>query len=281
MRGYLRIGVMAGAIAAVLSGAAEGGAFLMSAGRGQAILTTEFSKANKAFDAHGKIVATPPYRKMEERAYVEYGATDWLTLVGSASGLSFHGAGDPFVPLSVLIAEAKSDLPLTVVSTPGAHYLGAGLGALGARAPLWESSALTLSVEASLRAATPRARNFLDMKTGAQPEARLQLGVPTEFFGLLAFGDAQIGYRPRGASGDEMLADFTYGLRPRDDFLLLFQSFATLAPRLGGYRSQKFEVSAVYDVTRSVSVQLGALRALEGLNSSADKGFIGALWVRF
>lgn len=78
-----------------------------------------------------------------------------------------------------------------------------------------------------------------------------------------------------------MRADLTWGLRPRDDLLLLAQSFGALAPRAAGFVSQKFEVSAVYDVTKAVSVQIGAIGALQGLNVPAERGVIGAMWVRF
>jgi protein XagA len=260
---------------------ATGGAFLQQKGRGQAIFTTELGSADKVFNAKGQAVATRPYRKWEQRVYFEYGATDWMTLVASGDAFSFRAAADPLAPLATLIEEAKAGLPLLIRAPQGPHYLGVGLGSLGARVPLWNAEALTVTVEASLRAASPKARSYLDIKPGLQPEAKLQMGAPTQLYGFPAFVDAQIYYRGRGQSGDELRADMTYGLRPLPEILLLFQSFSVIAPRPKGFMSQKFGTSVVYDVTKNVSVQIGVERALGGLNSPAEQGLSGALWLRF
>jgi hypothetical protein len=45
--------------------------------------------------------------------------------------------------------------------------------------------------------------------------------------------------------------------------------------------AQKFQLSAVYDVTPWLSAQLGAVTALGGVNSPAERGLISALWWRY
>lgn len=263
---------------------ARGGAFLFPQGQGQAIVTTTFSGASKAYDSNGRLIRTPSYRKFETKAYVEYGAQDWLTLVGESSGMSFHGASSQLDHLSLLINEAKAGAPLSIKGPDGPRYAGIGVGALGARVRLLEYESYVISLEANLRAATPSARIFLDMRTELQGDVRLQIGRPFELFGLPGFYDAQIGYRPRGQRGDEVRADFTTGLRPWSDVLLLAQSFTAATParaRNEALYSQKFQVSAVYDVMKNVSLQLGALAALQGVNASAERGVVSALWYRF
>jgi hypothetical protein len=268
----------------VASSNARGGAFLWPEGQGQAIVTTTFSSASKAYDSHGRLIETPSYRKFETQTYVEYGAFDWLTLVGSSSYTNFHGASSQLDHLSLLIDEAKAGAPLSLKGSDGPRYAGLGVGSLGARIGMLQFGNYIVSLEASLRVATPSARRFLDMRDELQGDVRLQLGRSFELFGMAGFCDAQIGYRSRGQSGDEVRADFAYGLRPRGDLLLLAQSFTAATPgktRDSFMYSQKFQASAVYDITANVSVQVGALAALQGKNSSAERGVLSALWYRF
>ena len=65
--------------------AAWGGAWLLPPGDGQVIADTFFSDSNRAFDARGQLVPVPSYRKFELGTYIEYGLTNWLTLVASPS----------------------------------------------------------------------------------------------------------------------------------------------------------------------------------------------------
>jgi hypothetical protein len=264
---------------------AQAGAFLFPEGAGQLIVTTTFADARKAYGPSGRLISTPSYRKFETQAYVEYGATDWLTVVAEGSHFSFHGAGSPTSHLELVTEEAKAGAPLTLSEPPGPRYAGLGLGALGARVRLYEIGGFIISVEGSFRCASPSARQYLDMKDGRQIDARVLVGRPLEIFGMRGFVDAQMGYRTRGQNGGEVRADFTYGLRPLEDVLLLAQSFMAVSP--GGMTattfiaSQKFEASVVYDITRDFSIQVGAIAALAGTNSPAERGVVTGGWVRF
>jgi hypothetical protein len=264
--------------------AASGGAFLLPQGEGQVIVTTTFSDASKAYDSQGRLIRMPSYRKFETQSYVEFGARDWLTIVGQASYMNFHGASSPLDHLSILIEEAKLGAPLSIRGPQGPRYAGLGVASLGARVRLFETGVYEMSLEASLRAATPSARRFLDMRDELQGDVRLQVGRGFEFFGVSGFCDGQVGYRTRGQRGDEVRADFTYGLRPFTDVLLLAQSFSAFTPgrtRGNFMYSQKFQLSVVYDLMSDVSVQIGALSALRGVNSSAERGLMTGLWYRF
>lgn len=263
---------------------ARAGAWLYPAGNGQVIVTTTFADARKAYDARGRLIATPSYRKFEARVYVEHGITDWLNFVGEGGYMDFSGAASPTNHLNQLIAEAKARLPLTLKPPPGPQYEGLGLGSAGARLRLFTYGDYVFALEASLRAASPEARRFLDMRDPVQIDARFLIGRPITVFGLKGFIDTQIGYRSRGQNGDELRADFTAGLRPWDRLLVMAQSFSAFAPR-GGVATfvaaQKLQLSAVYDVTPSLSVQLGGVTALSGANSPAERGVISALWWRY
>jgi len=265
--------------------AARAGAFLFPEGHGQLIVTTTFADARKAYDASGRLIETPSYRKFETEAYLEHGLADWLTVIGEGSAMNFRGAAAPTDHLDLLIEEAKAGAPLTLAPPAGPRYAGLGLGAIGARARLLRYGDFILSLEASLRGATPSARRFLDMRDPLQFDARLQFGRPVEVLGLAGFLDAQMGFRARGQNGDEVRADLTFGLRPLASLLLMAQSFSAFTPRAPAatsfVASQKFQLSAVYDVTRNVSVQFGAVKALGGVNAPAERGLLAGLWWRY
>lgn len=257
-------------------------------GEGIVILSTSFSDAHKAYDPRGRLVSAPSYAKLETQAYFEYGLADELTFVAELNFMRFRGAAErrQLEQLQYLTAEALAGVPLHLPEGvgEGPRYEGLGAGWLGARLRLLEWGATILSAQASLRGATPAAQAYLDIKRRLQQDARLQLGWPAELFGLAGFGEAQIGFRSAGQSGDEIRSEMTFGLRPLRGVLLLAQSFLTLSPWSGAapfMASQKLQLSSVCDVTREVALQLGVRAAVRGVNESAERGLFGALWYRF
>jgi len=208
---------------------------LFPEGEGQAILTTTFSNASNAYDSQGRLIKTPSYRKFELDGYVEYGAADWLTLVGQGGGMDFQGSSSAPAPFS---------------APPAPSYAGLGLGSIGARVRLGEIAGYYFSLEGSLRAASHSAETYLDMRDFLQVDARVQMFHSLETWGFPAFLDAQLGYRSRGQNGDEIRADLTFGVRPQPAVLLMAQSFTAIAPwpsTASSFAAQKFEVSGVND----------------------------------
>lgn len=266
---------------------ARAGAWLYPEGKGQLILTSSFADARNAYDASGRLVRTPSYRKFEARAYLEHGLTEWLTFVGEGSAMRFEGAPSaaPLADLDLLIAQAKAGLPITPAPKPGgAQYQGLGLGAAGLRMKLFEYGPYIFSAEASLRGASAQARRFLDMRDPTQVDARLLMGRSFSLFGFPGFLDAQLGYRSRGQNGDEIRFDLTAGVRPVASLMLLAQSFSAVAPRGGAVSriaAQKFQLSAVYDLTPALSLQLGGVASPGGINAPAERGVISAVWWRY
>lgn len=257
-------------IAAALAGSpTRAGALLFPEGEGQAIVTTTFSNASNAYDSQGRLIKTPSYRKFELDGYVEYGATDWLTLVGQGGGMDFQGS---------------SSAPTPFPASPSPSYAGLGLGSIGARIRLGELAGYYFSLEGSLRAASHNAETYLDMRDFLQVDARVQMFHSLETWGFPAFLDAQLGYRSRGQNGDEIRADLTFGVRPQPAVLLMAQSFTAIAPwpsTASSFAAQKFEVSGVYDLNRTFSVQLGFVYAPFGVNAPAERGIVSAVWARF
>ena len=259
-------------IVAVLAGPpARAGALLFPEGEGQAIFTTTFSNASNAYDSQGRLVKTPSYRKFELDGYVEYGATDWLTLVGQGGGMDFRGS-------------SSASAPFSASASPAPSYAGLGLGSIGARVRLGEIAGYYFSLEGSLRAASHSAETYLDMRDFLQVDARVQMFHSLETWGFPAFLDAQLGYRSRGQNGDEIRADLTFGVRLQPAVLLMAQSFTAIAPwptSAGSFAAQKFEVSGVYDLNRTFSLQLGLVYAPFGVNAPAERGIVSAVWARF
>jgi hypothetical protein len=288
MRGLAGQWVCAIVLALAVPTASRAGAFLQRPGEGIAILSTSFAEAHKAYDSLGRVVPAPAYRKLEAQLYLEYGLTEALTLVAESSYMRFHGSGAlaPLEQLAILTEEARSGAALYLPPGvgAGARYAGLGAGWLGARVKLLEVGSAILSAQGSLRGATDPGRKFLDMRDHVQGDGRLQIGWPVELLGFPGFGEAQIGFRSSGQNGDEIRGEVTTGLRPLNDVLLLAQGFFTFTPWASGgafTASHRLQLSAVYDLSREFAVQIGARAAIRGVNDSAERGLIGALWYRF
>lgn len=274
------------AVSSVFSTPCLAGAFLQPPGAGLLILTTNFAAANKAYDERGMLVSARSYDKFETRAYFEYGLFEQLTFVAESSFLRFRGAPRSRGPedIEILKEQALAGAPLALPELSPTRYAGLGAGWLGARLRLFEWGATVLSAQASLRAATPAAREYADVRQRLQQDVRLQFALPIQLFGMPGFGEAQLGFRSEGRSGAEFRADITYGLRPLDSILLLAQSFTVVSPadaRSGFFFSEKFQLSVVYDLDPRISVQIGGIASVRGVNDSAERGVVTALWYRF
>jgi hypothetical protein len=110
----------------ICTGGASAGAWLLPPGSGQIIAGAAFSGSSKAFDVHGHLIPVSYYKKFELGAYVEYGVTNWLTLVAAPA---YDRIRQP---------------------PPAGSYNGLGESALGARVGLFQSDPLVLSLQAVL-----------------------------------------------------------------------------------------------------------------------------------
>ncbi|MEA2660358.1 MAG: protein XagA, partial [Candidatus Binatota bacterium] len=78
-----------------LPDAAFAGAWTLNAGQGLGIVTASVSQSDKAFDEKSSPQSIPRYSKGELQALLQYGATDWLTLIFAPS-LQHVAIGGPF-----------------------------------------------------------------------------------------------------------------------------------------------------------------------------------------
>ena len=256
-------------------GFARAGAFLQEEGKTQIIVTSTFDGSDHTFDASGKLLPLAQYRKFEMVTYAEYGATDWLTLIFAPSSSQSTG--------SVGVASARGAAGSVDLVETADRY--ARIEA-GGRFRVWRNDHSIVSFQATFRA--PYAVNR-SLPPGLRREvnefdARALYGYSFEFWERNGFISAEFGYRLRAGAADEWRADFTLGYRVMPQLLLLaqnFNSFARAAAPAPNLRSHKLQVSAVYDLTGTWSIQGGVYATVLGVNVRRERGVLGGLWRKF
>ena len=198
--------------------AAWGGAWLLPPGDGQVIADTFFSDSTHAFDARGHLIPVPSYRKFELGTYIEYGLTNWLTLVASPS---YDRIQNP---------------------PPGQSYNGLGESEIAARVGLYRSDTSVLSFQAGLRSPGGSFADSLGpfaVRRAASLDVRGLAGRNIVVAAMEGFVEAQAGYRfyAAGQPG-EWRIDLTMGLRPWPRLLVMLQSYTSIVNgslQIGGF----------------------------------------------
>jgi hypothetical protein len=245
----------------VAAGDAYAGAWLMPPGQGQIIAGTAFSGSSRAFDAHGNLIPVPSYKKFELGAYVEYGLTDWLTLLAA--------------PAYDIIRQPA----------PAPSYTGPGESGIGGRFKLYQSDAFVASLQTTLL--TPGASfNGAEPHRAGAIDLRAMAGASFTSGAWPAFADAAAGYRFYAqAQPGEWKLDLTLGVRPLPQLLVLLQSFGSMQMNKSANfpRSswEKLQGSFVYDLNSAWSAQLGAFLTVAGINAGRELGPMAAIWYRF
>ncbi|MGH6794550.1 MAG: hypothetical protein ACREDH_04975, partial [Methylocella sp.] len=187
---------------------ARAGAWLLPQGDGQVIADTFFSDSTQAFDAHGHLIPVSSYRKFELGTYIEYGLTNWLTLVAAPSYDRIHNP------------------------PPGQSYNGLGESEIAARVGLYRSDTSVLSFQAGLRSPGDSFADSLgpfEVRRAASLDVRGLAGRNVVVAAMDGFVEAQAGYRfyAAGQPG-EWRIDLTMGLRPQPRLLVMLQSFTSI-----------------------------------------------------
>ena len=186
----------------------EAGAWLLPPGDGQVIADTFFSDSTHAFDAQGRLIPVPSYRKFELGTYIEYGLTNWLTLVASPS---YDRIQNP---------------------PPGQSYSGPGESEIAARVGLYRTDTSVLSFQAGLRSPGGSFADLLGpfaVRRAASLDVRGLVGRNIVVAAMEGFVEAQAGYRfyAAGQPG-EWRIDLTMGLRPWPRLLVMLQSYTSI-----------------------------------------------------
>jgi len=243
-------------------------AWTLPAGQGQAIVTGTMSTSDQAFDGSSLIQPAPRYDKLELQGLLEYGVTDRLT---------------------AMVAPSLQHID---IATPSAQRSGLGYTEFGGRYQLLKADAWVFSVQTTMRIpgtfdkSNPAAVGYTD----PQVDVRGLLGYSFSAGSMPAFVDLELAQRFRLGGADdapsEIHADVTLGLRVAPRWLLLAQSFSVISEGSGGpvfpaYDYHKLQLSAVYDVSQALSLQLGGFSTYAGRNAIQENGIITGAWFRF
>jgi hypothetical protein len=255
------------AVACLAAGSAptKAGAFLAPPGHGEIIVASSFSKSTRAFDAHGRLVPIPAYRKFELGTYIEYGLTDRVTLIAQPEADLVHQASVQAAPP----AAAGTDL--------GARF---GLANFGATVVSLQAVAHVPFTKGSQQA------GFFDQDRVPAMDLRLLLGHGFSIGTKTGFLDIEASHRWQGDGlPDEWHADVTLGLRPIPPLLIMLASFMTIAGHAksacASWSWVKLQPSVTYDLTRHWSVEAGFFATVAGQNAGRELGSLAALWYRF
>mgnify|MGYP003343020360 CR=1 FL=1 len=245
---------------------ARAGAFMQPVGGWQIIQTLRFTGSATGFGADGRITPLPLYQKYELQTYLEYGLTDWLTLIAQPTLSRIFADGNPWgLALGITSVEA------------------------GARAKIAQFNDIVFSAQATAKIPTARDRTnpALFGNTGEEFDFRLLAGKPFELAGFTGFVDAQSGSRlRRDGPPDEIRLDLTIGFRPLPRLTFLAQSFNIIAPSAGqpgfpAMRQHKIQGSLVWDLSQSVSLQSGLFTTIASRKARREQGFVSGFWYRF
>lgn len=236
-------------------------AFTQEKGHGRVITSLLWSNSDKAFDDRGHAVDIPDYRMTEVYFLGEYGITDDVTLV---------------VTPSLRNVDVKG----------GSKNFGLGYTDVGGRWRVAHSDRGVFSLQAVARIpGRKRSDAFAQAgQTDMEYDLRAQGGIT---FGKGSFAIVEGGYRLRaGDPPNAFNLDATLGIRATPRLLLLASTFNTVSDGAGRgvfrrYRYDNVYLSGAYDVSRHITVQLGALGTASGRNALRQRGLLTGLWYRF
>ncbi len=241
---------------------AHAGALLEPPGEGEIITTTTFSTSTRAFNAHGKLTPIPTYKKFELASYIEYGLGERLALIARPS-FSVSPSGT-FGPNAIFSSD------------------------LGLRVGLFETVDTAISMQDQIHAPaghTSWQGIIFDDSGVFSNELSLLATRSFEIGGYNAFIDGAAGYRWQSRDmPNEWHVDANFGIRSQPNLLWLLQSFATIstsAAPFGSYSALKLQLSAVYDLSRTYSLQFGLFETVAGRNTGREFGPLAGLWYRF
>jgi protein XagA len=266
MNKYVGLGFVVTASLTASTAAVFAGAWTLPTGEGQVIVTGTPSEGVQAFDENGKLQPFPRYSKDELQALTEYGATDWLTMI-----------------LTPMLQHVSVAAPYEGQRT------GLGYTDFGGRVRLWHDDSWVVAVQTIFR----MPGTFDHTSTAAigyydpEVDTRALVGYGFKAGTYPAFINVEVAQRLRfGGPPDEFRADVTFGIQPMDKWLVLLQSFNVVSEGHGywgipSYDYEKVQLSGVYALTSSLSLQLGAFRTYAGRNALQENGLVLSAWYKF
>ena len=260
------VAVLVGLTAAIDGPDARASAWNRPAGTGLLIWDFSLGAGTDYFDGKGRLAPARAYAKDELSAYVEYGATDWLTLV------------------------ARPSLDRVSIGAPDAgHYAGLGTSSAGAQLQVAVFGPAVLAVQGTFSQPGSNSRHDPPQigNTAREADLRVLGGVGFSLGPYPAFIDAQGSFRMRSAgAASQWHGDLTFGVAPTPRALVLIQNFTTVPTGPGSdyfpsSRYSKLEISGVYWLTPVWAVQVGTFATVYGRNALRERGFSAGIWHKF
>ena len=248
----------------LLPTAASAGAWTLPEGTGQVDFTLTATSADHAFDG-ATLASTPRYDKFDPQAWIEYGVTDAFTAI-LAPSLQQVDIGSPI----------------------DAQRTGLGHTELGGRYRLFQNNSWVFSGQATLAApgtfdnANPAAVGYTDF----EPTSEASL---VTVFRSKAYRPSSIWSSPNDSlrrSAQRVPRRLTFGVAAVETMAFLAQSFNVVSegsgrPPFTSYEYYKFQLSAVYALTPTVSLQFGGVTTYAGSNSLQENGIVAGVWSKF
>ncbi len=252
------------------------GAWLQPQGEWQTITTALYYRTDSFYDNDRDRQPQERFSKWQLNPYGEYGFTPNVTLgfntfVDYVSGENPDLAGDRN------------------------HNAGLADSELFARLRLWERDSAIISIQPLVKLPSLYASDSLP-RSGSEDfdgELRLMGGYGFAAAGHNHYLSAEAAYRKRfGGPADQFRVDVTLGLRPAENWLILPQIFTTWrvnAPSGAAFTQSgqddydlvKAQLSAVYEFSDNMGIQLGGFSHVRARNTGAGGGGLLALWKRF
>lgn len=249
---------------------AYAGAWTQAQGQTQVIITASTYSARQLYTNKGRKRQQARYHKYELNPYLEYGYRDDLTL--------------------------GSNLSLQRASQSASSNLGLGDSEFFLRQRLWEENGWVVSAEPLIKLPSLRSSRDDTPKLGSS-FADVAMGLSTGY-GFSAYGqnhfinlDSQ--YRHRfGSAKDQLRISASSGMRLDARWMLLpqmFFTYRTQAPTIANftqssaddYNQVRAQLTAVYTLKESLSLQAGGFMDVDGKNAGRGKGVLLALWTRW
>lgn len=254
------------AVALALWGtAARAGAFLQPEGHGQFALERITASAE---GRPGTSSAQPlsSWTKSEIAAGMEFGATDWATLLATGSWDAL--VWDPCTCGTPQLAK------------------GGGVSSVGTRLALWQVPNWTGSFEVNRVWPGAGARQWIGApESVAGTEVKLQTGYNFVWIDRPGFVEGSLGTKLLSAPfSPEQQLDLTLGFRPSTKILFLAQQFGRWAAPGGPLPervSSKVQFSSVYFHKGRYAVHVGVYDTIYARGVAPERGVVSGVWYRF
>ncbi len=244
-------------------------AWLREKGKGQVIVNTSYYSANEFITPDGNSLKITDYDKYELNPYVEYGLLDWVTIGGSTSLQSISQSSD--------------------------DNFGIGDTDIFARFKVYEDNGFVFSLSPLIK--FPALADKKEVPTIASgqyhAELRANAGYGFKAFDIKHFATLSAGPRVRmGSSDNQLRFDAAYGIKPDDKWMFLLKSSGILSENLPDISARsiktgndhhliKTQISGVYNLSESTSLEVGAFTDVYSRNTSDGDGILFSVWRRF